>query len=240
MVMNSILNIHNLQCGYENRILIRDFNAEIHPGELVALIGENGSGKSTLLRSIIGQEKPIQGKIEIAGASINRLNPKQRALLVSSIPSKSNTVASLDVLTAVTLGRYALSDSRFFFSEKDEVNALECLTQLKCEHLTSKRLDEISDGEFQKVMMARALAQSARLMILDEPTAFLDFKAKNSVMNTLKELCETSQISVLFSSHDLDLVARYADKIWYLHEEKIRIETPDFAKKLSSENDSSL
>ncbi len=232
--MKSNLNVQNLSCGYGNRILLLDFSEEITSGELISLIGENGSGKSTLLRALSGIEKPKSGKVKIDNISIHDISPKKRAKFVSSIPSRSDVVSSLDVLTAVTLGRYALTDSRFFFIKEDEKKAMECLDQLDCLHLSAKALNEISDGEYQKVMIARALAQSASFMILDEPTAFLDFKAKKSVMGVLKHLCQTNGISVLFSSHDLDLVSRYADKIWYLRDQVITIEAPSFASQLSS------
>ncbi len=233
--MKSNFTIKNLSCGYGSQILLDNFSEEIKTGELIALIGENGSGKSTLLRALSGNEKPLNGKVKIDDISIHEISPRKRANLVSSVPSRGDIVSSLDVLTSVTLGRFALTDSRFFFSREDEQKAIDCIDQLGCLHLSNKALNEISDGEYQKVMIARALAQSAQFMILDEPTAFLDFKAKKSVMGVLKHLCQTTGISVLFSSHDLDLVSRYADKIWYLNNQSITIEPPSFASHLASD-----
>lgn len=230
--MKEALTISNLFCGYGREVLIHDFSARVDLSEMIAVVGTNGSGKSTLLKTISGQLKSIQGEITVSGINIQELDHRKRARYISSVQSKVENVPNLDVLSVVTLGRYATTDSVYFFKSEDEEVAKNCLHQMQISHLMHKSVDKISDGEFQKVMIARALAQSAKWMILDEPTAYLDYKAKNSVMKILSEQMQSQGLSVIFSSHDLDMVSKYASRIWFVDNQKIVERSASFIDEL--------
>ncbi len=210
--MTSLLHISNLSIGYK-KVLLSNFNLEVKAGELCAIIGRNGTGKTTLLKTISGLVKQKEGNVLIAEKNLSTLKASERALLVSIVLTQRISLQGIDVKTLVAMGRYP-SQGRFHFSsDSDDAFVMQQLTKLKIAHLAAKPLSEISDGEMQKAMIARTLAQQTPLLIMDEPTAFLDYVAKEELFVTLKQLSKDEKIAIVFSSHDLELVKKYADKV---------------------------
>jgi len=215
--MSSLLHIQNLAVGYKQKTLLRDISFEINRGEVVALIGRNGTGKTTLLRTLSGLQEPLQGNVLIEGKELHRLKPRERAKMVSIVLTHRIVLQGIDVRTLLAMGKYpALNAFPFFKNSNAKEDALwidACLHKLNIMHLADKPLAEISDGELQKAMIARSLVQQTPLILMDEPTAFLDYVAKEELFEQLKTLAKEENIAILFSSHDLELVRKYADRV---------------------------
>ncbi len=210
--MSKLLHISNLSVGYKKELLT-NFNLQVEAGEMCAIIGRNGVGKTTLLKTIAGLVKKISGEIFIEGKNIDLLNASERARLVSIVLTQKIALQGIDVKTLVAMGRYPLQGRFHFSNEKDDEMVLEQLQKLNMLHLADKRLSEISDGEMQKAMIARTLAQQTPLLVMDEPTAFLDYVAKEELFETLAQLPRDNRIGIVFSSHDLELVHKHATSI---------------------------
>jgi iron complex transport system ATP-binding protein len=210
--MKPICTIHQIQVGFGNRILIRDFSTQIFPGEVVALIGRNGMGKTTLLKTIAGLYEPLSGSVTIGEKNMHSTPASERAMLASLVVTVRNALPKLTVSELVQLGRYAHQGRWSFGRADDETVALEAMQSLGISDKAQQSIQTLSDGELQKAMIARALVQKAPLMILDEPTAFLDFVAKEELLQTLVELAQREKIALLFSTHDLALADKYASR----------------------------
>lgn len=225
--MSSLLHIQNLAVGYKQKSLLRDISFEINRGEVVALIGRNGTGKTTLLRTLSGLQEPLQGKVSIEGKELNHLKPRERAKLVSIVLTHRIVLQGIDVRTLLEMGKYpALHAFTFLKNNKatDDAHLIDaCLSKLNITHLADKPLAEISDGELQKAMIARSLVQQTPLILMDEPTAFLDYVAKEELFEQLKKLAKEENIAILFSSHDLELVKKYADRIVQVKDSGIEV-----------------
>jgi iron complex transport system ATP-binding protein len=210
--MKPICTIQQIQVGFGNRTLIRDFSTQIFPGEVVALIGRNGMGKTTLLKTIAGLLEPQSGSVLIGEKNMHRTPAAERAMLASLVVTVRNALPNLNVSELVQLGRFAHQGKWSFAQSDDEVVAMEAMNSLGISDKAQQSIQTLSDGELQKAMIARALAQKAPLMILDEPTAFLDFVAKEELLQTLVELARREKIALLFSTHDLELAGKYATR----------------------------
>jgi iron complex transport system ATP-binding protein len=216
--MKPILEIKNLKVGFDQRVLIH-VSKNFEAGKIVALIGRNGTGKSSLIRTIAGLQKELEGTISIQGNTLLGLQPIDVAKLISVVFTQRPAVNGIDVITLLEMGTYPHQKESSSFQEK--INKI--ISKLQLEHLLSKSIENLSDGEFQKVMIGRALVQETPVILLDEPTAFLDYVAKEEVMHLLRSIAHTAQKLIIFSSHDLTLVEKYADEKWILHssEEKL-------------------
>ncbi len=216
--MKPILEIKNLKVGFDQRVLIH-VSKNFEAGKIVALIGRNGTGKSSLIRTIAGLQKELEGTISIQGKTLLGLQPIEIAKLISVVFTQRPAVNGIDVITLLEMGTYPHQKESSSFQEK--INKI--ISELQLEHLLSKSIENLSDGEFQKVMIGRALVQETPVILLDEPTAFLDYVAKEEVMHLLRSIAHTAQKLIIFSSHDLTLVEKYADEKWILHssEEKL-------------------
>jgi iron complex transport system ATP-binding protein len=209
--MKPILEIKNLKVGFDRRVLLhvsKNFDA----GKIVALIGRNGTGKSSLIRTIAGLQKELEGTISIQGNTLLGLQLIDLAKLISVVFTQRPAVNGIDVITLLEMGTYPHQKESSSFQEK--INKI--IGELQLEHLLSKSIENLSDGEFQKVMIGRALVQETPVILLDEPTAFLDYVAKEEVMSLLRDIAHNSNKLILFSSHDLTLVEKYADEKWIL------------------------
>lgn len=220
--MPSLLQIQYLSVGYKQKTLLRDISFEINRGEIVALVGRNGTGKTTLLRTLSGLQDPMQGKVLIEGKELHHLKPRERAKLVSIVLTHRIVLQGIDVRTLLEMGRYPAMHAFPFLKNNnaaDDAQLIDaCLHKLNITHLADKPLAEISDGELQKAMIARSLVQQTPLILMDEPTAFLDYVAKEELFEQLKRLAVEENIAILFSSHDLELVKKYADKVVQVEE----------------------
>ena len=210
-LMKSLLEINNLKVGFDQKVLI-NVSKKFEAGKIVALIGRNGTGKSSLIRTIAGLQKELGGSVEINGIHLSTLPPIEIAKLISVVFTQRPMVNGIDVITLLEMGTYPHQKESDSFQEK--INQV--VGELQLEGLLFKSIESLSDGEFQKAMIGRALVQQTSVILLDEPTAFLDYVAKEEVMSLLRDIAHKSNKLILFSSHDLTLVEKYADEKWLL------------------------
>ncbi len=209
-----LLKIDQLSIGYgPEKILARNINLSVEKGGLVALVGQNGVGKSTLIRTICGLQPAIGGHTFLDGTNVKELAPKTIAQKVSVVLTGKPDSLNLSVLELIALGRHPYSGWLGSLNKGDKEKIDESISQMEINYLVKKRLYELSDGQLQKVMIARALAQDTDLIILDEPTSHLDLKNKIEVLHLLKKIAEAGK-GVLISSHEIQLSAQVCDQFW--------------------------
>lgn len=215
--MNStILSTHDLSTGYPDRTLTSGLDLVLYAGELVCLIGPNGAGKSTLLRSLAGMQPPLAGRIDLNGRRLDAYDRRDLARSLSVVLTERIEAGNLTLRGLVTLGRHPYTDwlGRLTASDHDAIEA--AIAAVHAEELADRLLHTLSDGERQKGLIARALAQQPALMLLDEPTAHLDLPHRVEIMRVLRDLAHDTGCTVLLSTHDLDLALRSADRIWLM------------------------
>ncbi|MEH2444251.1 MAG: ABC transporter ATP-binding protein [Nostoc sp.] len=218
---DAILTTDNLTIGYKTsrktlRCVASDISVSLLAGELVCLLGPNGAGKSTLLRSLAGMQPPIAGEVRLLGDNVYKLAPQDLAKRLSLVLTEKVDVGMLSAYTLVSLGRYPYTDWWGNLTPQDEAIVNWAIKSVGAVHLAQRQVSELSDGERQKIMIARALAQSPIVMLLDEPTAFLDLPRRVEIMQLLRQLVRETNQAILLSTHDLDLALRIADKVWLL------------------------
>ncbi|BAY69660.1 ABC transporter ATP-binding protein [Anabaena sp. FACHB-709] len=218
---NPILTTHNLTIGYKTsrknvRCVASDISVSLQSGEMVCLLGPNGAGKSTLLRSLAGMQPPIAGEVRLLGENVYHLQPQNLAKRMSLVLTEKVDVGMLSAYTLVSLGRHPYTDWWGRLTPEDEAIVHWAIKSVGAVHLAQRQVSELSDGERQKIMIARALAQSPMVMLLDEPTAFLDLPRRVEIMQLLRQLARETNQAILLSTHDLDLALRLADKVWLL------------------------
>ncbi len=205
------LEVENLACGYNGVPVVEDVSFTVRPGELLFILGPIGSGKTTILRCILGILKPLRGSIRLDGADLTALPPRERAKLVGYVPQQMAAV-DLTVFDTVLLGRYPHLKG-FGPSERDYRIVERVIRLMGLGELANRRLSQLSGGQLQKTAIARALAQEPRLLLLDEPTSNLDPRSRIEVMNLVRRIVRGEGRIAVIASHDLDLAARYADKL---------------------------
>ena len=189
---------------------------ELPAGNLVCLLGPNGAGKSSLLRTLAGLQPALAGRVTLDEADVHRLSARERARKLSVVLTGSEPASLLDVQTVVGLGRYAHTGWSGKLSSEDRRLVGWAIDIVGINDLADRAFSELSDGERQKTMIARALAQEARILILDEITAYLDLPRRVQTMRLLRRIARESGRAVLLSSHDLDLALRSADCMWLM------------------------
>ncbi len=211
----AILNLSNLTLGYKGRgDVFRGLNAELRRGELVALLGANGSGKSTLLKALAGNLRPLNGSVEVGGKPLSNLPAMERARLVSIVTTDKAAVGGLTVEELVAMGRYPHTGALGRHTPADREIIAEAIESVGLGHLAKRLTANLSDGERQKAMIARALAQQTPVMLLDEPTAFLDAASRIETLSLLRSLAIESSKAVLLSTHDIAPAMRLSTKLW--------------------------
>lgn len=224
----SIIETRNLSIGYlsnNQTINIQSgLNLQLQKGELCCLIGPNGVGKSTLLRTISTDIHPLSGDILIDETSTKEYDNQQLAKCLSVVLTEDIHVPNLTVRELIAMGRFPYTNFWGKMNKKDEEKVEEAIQLLELVTLADRNFIELSDGEKQKVLIAKALAQDTPLILLDEPTAFLDFPSKMAILAELKKIAHTKNVGIVLSTHDLELALKMADKIW-LFPEKNKIET---------------
>ncbi len=208
-----MIQFQNLTLGYGSRILIEGLSAQVKSGELSALVGRNGTGKSTLLRAITGIEKPLRGEIFLAGKELCTLTPAQLSKMVAYVTTDKVRIANLRCRDVVALGRAPYTNWIGRMQEQDEAIVMESMEMVGMEAYADKTMDRMSDGECQRIMIARALAQQTPIILLDEPTAFLDMPNRYELCRLLQELAHKQHKCILFSTHELDIATSLCDSI---------------------------
>lgn len=216
-----LLETENLSIGYHPprkpaRVVAAHLNLHLKHGELVCLIGANGAGKSTLMRTLCGLQHPLDGKVIVRGENVHALPMERIATHLSIVLTERAPLGAVDGYTLVSLGRTPHLAWHGRRTEADEARIRWALDAVNAWHLADRLVDEVSDGERQKLFIARALAQDTPLMLLDEPTAFLDLPRRVEIMRLLRRLAHDSGRAVLLSTHDLDLALRSADRLWII------------------------
>ena len=219
----SVLSTHNLSIGYakkRNKALVQSgLNLKLQAGELVCLIGPNGTGKSTLLRTLAGLQKPIDGKIKIDNQELEKLSQHAKAMLIALVLTDKIDIDNATVLDIVSFGRHPYSNWWGNTSDEDEQKVLESIAMVHLTHKKDVNLSELSDGERQRVMIAKALAQDTPIIMLDEPTAHLDLPNRVEIMLLLHKLAHTTNKAIILSTHELDMALQAADRIWLITNE---------------------
>ena len=211
--MSGLLEIEGLTLGYGARVVLRGVTLSAAPGEVVALIGPNGSGKSTLIRGASGLLGPTAGRVTLDGQPLHDLAPRLRARRVAVVPQAARCPDAFTVEDTVLLGRTAYLGWVGRESDADRRVAREAMERTAVASLAYRRLGEISGGELQLALIARALAQEAPVLLLDEPTAHLDLRHETRILAMVRDLAHRDRRAVLMALHDLNLAARFADRI---------------------------
>jgi ABC-type cobalamin/Fe3+-siderophores transport system ATPase subunit len=195
--------------------------------ELVAILGPNASGKSTLLRLIAGAVAPLSGRVQLDGFETSRLDARTRAQRIAVVQQESPLVFPIRAGDYVLQGRHPHGRSQWFESEEDYAIAVNALAQVGAEHLRDRWMHQISGGEKQRVVLARALAQQPLVLLLDEPTLHLDIGAQVGLLDRLRHLAEENHYTVIVVTHELGLAAEFADQVVLLHRGKcLRVGPP--------------
>jgi iron complex transport system ATP-binding protein len=226
MNRKAIISARNISIGYaktkhrDKTALYEDLSFDLYQGELVCLIGANGAGKSTLLRTISASQPSLRGKVHYENKDVNLYSEKELSRLLGLVLTDKTSVGGLLVRELVELGRYPYTGFFGQLAKEDKEIVQKAMEHVCIVHKAEVYVAELSDGERQKVMIAKALAQKCPVVLLDEPTAFLDIESRIEVMNLLHNLTMNQGKTILLSTHDIDLALLLADRLWLLSREK--------------------
>lgn len=220
-MMDCILQLHNLEIGFHDRgketvSLLPPVNMKLKSGDFVALMGPNGAGKTTLLRTITGMHPSLGGKVLLYGRPIHSFSKAALSKQISIVLTDRITDYFLKVYDVVSMGRYPFTGFWGQLKPADHELVERSLQASGTDHLADRTLVSLSDGERQKVMIAKALAQNTPLIVLDEPAAFLDYPSKIELMQLLQHLTSAEGKTIIFSTHDLELALHTADRLWLM------------------------
>ena len=229
--INTALKTTNLSIGYTNRKattrIASNINIELNSGELVGLVGANGVGKSTLLRTLTKVQPKLDGHIYIDDKMLADHTQRDLAKVLSLVLTETVASKNLSILELVALGRQPYTNWIGNLSKNDQVVISNALEQTNLIDIKNKKCYELSDGQLQKVMIARALAQDTPLIVLDEPTTHLDIYHKAYILKLLQRLAKENNKTILFSSHEIDLAIQLCDKMIVMTKDETVIDTPE-------------
>lgn len=225
MVKETII-LDQLTVGYRRnsrqRVVQQGLSARFRSGELNCLVGSNGVGKSTLLKTISGFLPPLSGRVLTGGLDFHSLSNKEKAKMMSVVLTTRVEVDNISVEEMTAIGRTPYTGFFGALSDVDKEAVKNAIREVGIEHLQGRMFHELSDGERQKVMIAKSLAQNTPIILLDEPTSFLDFPSKVETFRLLQRLAYDAGKTILVSTHDLDLAVRLADRLWQLSASGLR------------------
>lgn len=211
----TLLSTEDLSIGYRaDKAILSDLNLDLQAGRLTCLLGPNGCGKSTLLKVLSSGMKPLKGRVALKQKSIQDFSAKALAKTLSMVYTENLAPGNLTAYALVSLGRFPYTGWMGRLSAEDEQTIQRAMQRTGMLPLANRHVGELSDGEKQKVMIARALVQDTELMFLDEPTAHLDHPNRLEVFDMLKRLAEQDGKGILLTTHDLDMALHHADKLW--------------------------
>lgn len=211
-----VLKTKDLVIGYKGKGILPPINVALNEGNLIALIGPNGAGKSTLFKTLTANIQPVSGNIELLGKELSSYSPKEKASLIGLVLTERPDDIFLKVYDVVASGRCPYTNFFGRIEKEDEVIIIESLEIVGVKHLINRYFDTLSDGEKQKVMIAKTIAQNTPIIFMDEPTAFIDYPSKIELFSLMKMLTKKRKKTIIFSSHDLELLLRYTDDIWII------------------------
>ncbi|GER59176.1 ABC transporter ATP-binding protein [Patiriisocius marinus] len=230
-ISEHIISAKNLSIGYSNGkkpaiIVAKDIDLSITKGQLIAIVGSNGIGKSTLLRTLAGIQSPLNGTIDFLDKPSKSYSPLELASLLSIVLTEAAVSKNLTVLELVSLGRQPYTNWMGSLSNNDNAIILEALEATQLSEIQHKKCFELSDGQLQRVYIARALAQDTPIILLDEPTTHLDLFHKASILKLLKTIAHKKQKTILFSTHEIDLAIQLTDTMIIMTPETTVHNTP--------------
>ena len=214
--MESTVVINGLSIGYGKKVVASNINASIHKGELTCLLGANGVGKSTLLKTLSGFLGKLEGEISIVGKEMDSYTPKELSTTLGVVLTDKCEIRNMSVREIVGMGRSPYTNFWGALSKDDYGIVDEAIEMIGISHLKERMVHTLSDGERQKTMIAKSLAQQTPIIILDEPTAFLDFPSKVEIMQLLHKLTREAGKTIFLSTHDMELALQIADKVWIM------------------------
>jgi iron complex transport system ATP-binding protein len=218
----AILKLENINFRYDREWILNDISCEVNAGDFVGVIGPNGSGKTTLLRIIDGLLVPQNGGVWIKGAPISTMKRRDVARIIAVVPQDSEMTFPFTAEEVVLMGRSPHLGLMSFEGETDFRIAQHAMEMTDIIDLAPRRMNELSGGERQRVLIARALAQEPEVMLLDEPTAFLDIRHQMEILDLAKKLNKTKGVTVVAVTHDINLASMYCDRIIFLQDGSIR------------------
>lgn len=226
----STIELRQLTIGYplkhSNYIVAEYLNATLHSGRLTCLIGANGVGKSTLLRTLSAFQPSLEGEIIIDGRNLRDFSDRELSKTIGVVLTGKPDVQNMTVFDIVGLGRSPYTGYFGTLSDKDKEIVRESMEQVGISHLSRRRIQTLSDGERQKMMIAKALAQQTPVIFLDEPTAFLDYPSKVEMLQLLRQLSREVDKIIFLSTHDMELALQIADELWLMHDLDVTVGTP--------------
>ncbi|MDE5997356.1 MAG: ABC transporter ATP-binding protein [Muribaculaceae bacterium] len=208
-----MITLQNLTIGYKSRILLSDADTKFPKASLTSLIGRNGTGKSTLLRAIAGLNPHYSGSILLDGKELSSLSPSAMAKTLAFVSTQRTRIPSMRSVDAVAMGRAPYTNWIGRMQKVDEEIVMRSLSEVGMEAFAQRTLDTMSDGECQRVMIARALAQDTPIILLDEPTSFLDMPSRYDLVTLLNRLAHDQEKCILFSTHELDIATEMCDAV---------------------------
>jgi len=228
-----IIHINQLSLSYpkSNKVVLENLNLSVKAGELVVLFGENGAGKSTLLKAISSDLTAMRGEILLNAKAIRDWNKKDLAAMMAIVFANNKYSSLLSVFEFISFGRFRFTNwlGQIKAQDREALNAI--LEYCNIQKLAAKKMNELSDGERQKVLLARALAQETPLMLLDEPTTHLDMRNTIAMFKLLKRECKEHQKTIILSSHRIEESLKIADKIWLFHDKGVLESNPSEFQK---------
>lgn len=216
----NILRTRNLHIGYKDEAILPPINVTLNEGDLIALIGPNGAGKSTLFKTLTAHIKPVSGSVELMGKDLSEYSQKEKAKLIGLVLTSRPDEMFLKVRDVVASGRSPYTNFFGKIEKDDEYIIHESLEIVGINNLIDRYFDTLSDGEKQKVMIAKTIAQNTPIIFMDEPTAFIDYPSKIELFSLMKMLTKERKKTIIFSSHDLELLLRYTDDLWIISKNK--------------------
>ena len=228
-----------LTVGYDGKPLIREINIQLNKGEILTLIGPNGAGKSTILKSITRQLQTISGTVFLEQEMMSKMSNKEVSKKLSVVLTERMSPELMTCEDVVATGRYPYTGTLGILSENDKEKVKEAMETVHAWELRNRDFTAISDGQRQRILLARAICQEPEIIVLDEPTSFLDIRHKLELLTILKKMVLEKQVAVIMSLHELDLAQKVSDKVICVHGEYIEkygtpeeIFTSDYIKEL--------
>lgn len=211
--MSGFLETEKLSVGYDGKPLIRDVCLQVQRGKIVTLIGPNGSGKSTILKTIVGQLSKVSGTVLLEGAPMERCGQKEIAKRMAILMTERIHPELMTCYDVVSTGRYPYTGALGLLGKEDKHIVEESLELVHGRDMADRPFDAISDGQRQRILLARALCQTPEIIVLDEPTSYLDIRYKLELLTILKTMVREKNLAVLMSLHELDLAQRVSDTV---------------------------